>query len=145
METNLKGLIVSDQGRLRECVQAFLLSLPQIDTVDFSENLDAALEVLTTEKIDFALVYMNTSDLGLQNIVRSLKETTPGIKALVIAENTVQEQLVRVAGADGVVMQGAPAEKYMEALYSLIPSEDLKEKLELCANATADKEMRAAV
>jgi DNA-binding NarL/FixJ family response regulator len=145
MDKILKGLIVSDQGRLRECVQAFLVSIPQIDSVQFSENLDEAIKVIASEEIDFAFIYMNMPDFGLQDLVRTLKAKSPDTKALVIAENTVQAQLVRVAGADGVVIQGASAEQYMEALYSIIPSEDLKEKIELCTKAQPENSTHTTV
>ena len=140
MDENLRGMIIAKQGRIRECVHAMLVSLSGVASVELSENLDEAIKNITETKTDFVLFGLQVPNVQLQSFLRDLKSKSPKTHTLVIVENIVQQQLARIAGADEVLLQGATAEKFIEALGKIVPSQLLKEHLAECAEAKKAQE-----
>ncbi len=140
MVEKLRGMIVAKPGRIRECVQALLLSIPQVERVELIDDPDQALKLVVKQSSNFVLFGLSLPDIALQAFLRDLKENSPQTQSLVLVENIVQQQLAKVAGADEVLLQGASAEQFIAALERIVPSKFLREHLEECSESEGASE-----
>jgi DNA-binding NarL/FixJ family response regulator len=140
MEQHLHGMIIAKPGRIRECVHAMLVSLSGVESVELTEDPEAAIKFITKTTPDFVLYGLQLPEIQLQSFLRESKSKSPKTQLLVFVENIVQQQLAKVAGADEVLLQGATAEKFIDALSKIVPSNLLKEHLAECAEAKKSSE-----
>ncbi|MBI1730490.1 response regulator transcription factor [Candidatus Acetothermia bacterium] len=140
MEQHLRGMIIAKPGRIRECVHAMLASLSGVESVELIEDPEAALKFIAKSSPNFVLFGLQLPNPQFQSFLRELKLKSPETKTLVIVDNIVQQQSAKVAGADEVLLQGATAEKFIDALSKIVPSNLLKEHLAECAEAKKSSE-----
>jgi len=145
MTERLSGLIVGERGRMRECLQALLVSIPQIEQVYQADDIAQAQEILSDQKINFVLIDSILSDEGRKLLVAELKDRSDAVKSLVIVENSTEERLIRDAGADEVLIRGSSAVSFIEALCRIVPLDSLRERISLCTEEVAEQEMKSSV
>jgi DNA-binding NarL/FixJ family response regulator len=96
------------------------MSLPQIEIVRLVEDTPSALQVVTEHNPDLVLVDTNLSGNGVLHIPRQIKAMEAQSRCLILADNIQQQREAIIAGADAVLIKGAPAAKLFETIEELL-------------------------
>ena len=145
MAERLSGLIMGEYGRMRDCLQALLVSIPQIDHVYQADDLEQLSGYLSQEQISFVLIDSNVPQDQLVRLLDALKAQPRPIKSLVIVGTSAEERLSRQAGADEVLLRGSSAVAFIEALCRVVPLESLKERLSMCTESASEEELKSFI
>jgi len=120
-------LIISNSGSLQDGLLALTTSIPQINAVLVTDNIDSALKMI--EDHQPALVILEMSLHKVQEVIKQIKTRWSHIHLIALVEDMTHKMDVQASGADSVLIQGFTAQK----LISII--EDVK----VANNPTADK------
>lgn len=113
-------LIVANPGPLRDSLQAFLLTLPQIETVSLVGDGPSALRAVTEHNPALVLVDANLSDGEALVALRQIKAQGSQSQILVLADDIQQQQDATAAGADAVFVIGFPPASLLETIERLL-------------------------
>ncbi|MEE8391029.1 MAG: hypothetical protein V3S14_09575, partial [Anaerolineae bacterium] len=107
-------------GRLRDSLQVFVKAVPQIETVDRADDVSSALKVVAGRHPSLVLLETSGYDNRIQTMVRQIRTEWPQAQCVVLANDIRQQQAALDAGADGVLLQGAPAAKLFAIIEKLL-------------------------
>jgi len=113
--------IVEDDPALRKMLAALLQADPDYAVVaEFGEG-EAAVAALSQLSLDIVLVDLGLPDISGIDVIRKLKQASPGCSALVVTtfgdEKTVTAAIE--AGADGYLLKGTPVEELRRDIHAL--------------------------
>ena len=113
-------LIVARPGPLRDSLQVFLQTLPQIATVHLADDVPSAQRAIT--EYSPALVLVDTNGFGetVWTTLAHIKSRSFRSRCLVLVDSSQQQEDAMAAGADVVLMKGCPATKLFETIESLL-------------------------
>jgi len=123
-------LIISNSGSLQDGLLALTTSIPQINAVLVTDNIDSALKMI--EDHQPALVILEMSLHKVQEVIKQIKTRWSHIHLIALVEDMTHKMDVQAAGADSVLIQGFTAQK----LVSII--EDVERVNNLTADESAD-------
>jgi len=117
------ALIIARRGPIWESLTAFLLTLPQIETVRLVDCSPLALEIAGECRPALVLVDGKLSNNGVLDVVRQIKGHEPPSPVLFLADDRQQQEDAAAAGADVAVIKGYLAAKLFGALEGLLSSD----------------------
>jgi DNA-binding NarL/FixJ family response regulator len=120
---NMLALIVAKPGPLRDSLQVFLLTLPQIETVRLVDDAPSALRAVTEHDPALVLVDANLPGDGVLTALRRIKAEGSQSRCLVLADDIQQQQDATAAGADAVFVIGFPPASLLETIERLLPEQ----------------------
>ncbi len=123
-------LIISNSGSLQDGLLALTTSIPQINAVLVTDNIDSAMAMI--EDHQPALVILEMSLSKVQEVIKQIKTRWSHIHLIALVEDMTQKMDVQMSGADSVLIHGFTAQK----LVSII--EDVNMANNPTANERAD-------
>lgn len=114
------ALIVAKPGPLRDSLQSFLLTLPQIETASLADDAPSALRAVTEHSPALVLVDANLPEGEALVALRQIKAESSQSRILVLADDIQQQQDAAAAGADAVFVIGFPAASLLESIERLL-------------------------
>jgi len=116
------AMIVAEPGPMWESFTAFLLTLPQIETVRLVDCSPVALSTVRECHPTLVLVDGKLSHDGVLGMVRHIKDHEPPPPVLFLADNRRQQEDAMAAGADVALVTGYLAARLFVAVEGLLAS-----------------------
>jgi DNA-binding NarL/FixJ family response regulator len=113
-------LIVARPGRLRDALSALLTTIPGLRIVGQADDGPSVLRMVAERHPTLVLLDSTLPDDEVKAVVRQIKAHWPQIRCIVLAGNPEQQQIVRNAGADEVLLKGYPAATLLASLEKLL-------------------------
>jgi len=123
MEQFLKVLIVAKPGRVRDGLQALLTAIPEIGSVEQTDDTASALKTIRKQRPDLVLLDFSLASDELNTILKRINATSPQARCLVLANDTQEQRVAQDSGADGILIKGFTAEKLIETVKELLPAQ----------------------
>jgi len=117
------ALIIAERGPMWESLTAFLLTLPQIETVRLVDCSPLALEIARECHPALVLVDGKLSNNGVLGMVRQIKDHEPPSPVLFLADDRRQQEDAAAAGADVALIKGYLAAGLFRAVEGLLSSD----------------------
>lgn len=118
MSKPITMILADDHGVVREGVAAFCQSHPEITIIGQCGNGEEALQLITSQKPDFAVLDMNMPLMTGLEVIRRVRLAHCETRLIVLSinrdENTIRE-LFR-SGADGYVLKDGPSRHLFDAI-----------------------------
>ena len=112
-------LIVAKQSPLQSGLRALIGAMPQVGVVHEADDLSAATQVkLEPQPVLVLLDGDAAGDIGLS--VRRMRLRWPQARCVCLVNDVQQEKWASDAGADAVLLKGAPAARLIAVLVSLL-------------------------
>ena len=118
--TGTSVLVVGEPGLLRDSLQAFLTTIPQIETVYLAVDAPSALRAFREQRPALVLMNSGSSSNGIATVLRGIKDEDTKSRCLVLADNKQQQQDALAAGADVALLKGFPAAKLFQIVRRLL-------------------------
>lgn len=140
-------LIVDDHPLLRRGVAEYLRQEPDLAVFGEAESAHQAMELMTHQQPDLAVVDLSLPDKGGLELIRDIRALHPKVIILVLSmhdEDLYAERALRL-GARGYLMKDAVADNFMSAIRQVISGQIyVSEKISVkVLNAFAGKRTRA--
>jgi len=119
MKERAPALIIAPSGPLRDSLQAFLLTLPQVAEVRLAEDVPSALRAAAEHPPGLVLVDGNLPGDGAPLVLKQMKAQGFFHPCLVLAEDPQQQQAVATE-ADVVLLKGVPAARLLGTIKGLL-------------------------
>jgi len=118
----MRGLVVAEPGRVRDGLLALLTAIREIDRVEQTDDAALALEMITRQQIDLLLLDLSSIGAGdeLQTVLKQIKASSPQTRCLVLADDARQQRIAEASGADGVLIKGFTAQRFIETVRGLL-------------------------
>lgn len=113
-------LIVARPGRLRDALSALLTTIPRLEIVGQADDSSSALKMVAEHHPTLVLLDSTLLDDEVKAMVKQIKTRWPQIRCIVLAGNPEQQQIVRSAGADDVLLKAYPAANLLASLEKLL-------------------------
>ncbi len=101
-------LIVAKQGPLRDSMRALVTALPQIEVIDETDDITAALDAVSKHQPDLVLVEGNLSAEDMWVFLRQIRRRSPRTRRLMLADTVGEKQEIEAPGAEAICLKGAP-------------------------------------
>ncbi|HNT77658.1 MAG TPA: hypothetical protein PKH77_21810 [Anaerolineae bacterium] len=112
----LKTIVFAPAGPFRQELLAFVKSIPELDLAGVALDLPE-LQATAARCAPRLVILADGADFApVATALRQLKQYTPPLLCLVLAENRQQIQQAVAAGADGVLLRGFSTEEFLTAL-----------------------------
>ena len=141
MDNKTPTFILARSGRLRDGLFALLNAIPQIGPIHQVEGDLMELRTDSNKRQTLLVLDATMADKALWAYLKQAKrqKTYHQCKYVVLAENTFQQRMAWMAGADGVLLAGFPATQFFAVIEDVLgqtetPSEDVGGKSD--ANGT---------
>lgn len=121
-------LIVARPGRLRDALGALLTTIPGLRIVGQADDGPSALKMVAEHHPTLVLLDSTLPDDEVKTVVRQIKAHWPQLRCIVLAGNPEQQQIVRSAGADEVLLKEYPAANLLASLEKLLFSRNEGDK-----------------
>ncbi len=117
----IKVIICDDQDVVCQGLRAILSTVEDVEVVGIANNGLDALDLLTKEGIDLALMDLKMSVMNGIQATREIKEKFPHTHVLVLTTYDADEWVFDAirAGADGYLLKDASREKLVEAIHEI--------------------------
>jgi DNA-binding NarL/FixJ family response regulator len=115
-------LVVDDHPVVRLGIRQMVSTDPGLSVCGEAESAAKALQLASTSNADLAIVDLSLGDGTALGLVRSLRETVPELKVLVLSmhdETLFAERALR-AGADGYIMKQEAIDGLVHAIHEIL-------------------------
>ena len=121
------ALVISKPGHLRNGLLSLLQTIPQIEIIAESHHPSVLLKM--GDEIHPELILIDASIFEDTNwlAITKFKGEWPRTRILVMAENDLQGERARVAGADFILPQGFPAADLVDLIENSLIHDSLDE------------------
>ena len=126
MKNGALALIVAKAGPLRDSLQVFLMTLPQVETVKLVDDTPSALRMITERNPALVLLDATLSGDGTLTALRWIKAKSSQSRVLVLADDIQQQQDATAAGADAVFVIGFPVASLLETIERLLSEQGVE-------------------
>ncbi|HSK08754.1 MAG TPA: response regulator transcription factor [Vicinamibacterales bacterium] len=115
---SIRVLIADDHHMFREALRAILAGEPDITVVGEAGTADETLQLAQAVPADVLLLDLGLPDGSGADILATLAARCPLLHAIIVSGSTDRQEVVRAikAGARGVVMKDAPAERLVKSI-----------------------------
>ena len=122
MDNKTPTFILARSGRLRDGLFALLNAIPQIEPILHVEGDLLELRTVSSNKQTLLVLDATMMDNALWTHLKQAKKQKKNLhcKYVVLAENTVQQRMAWMAGADSVLLVGFPATQFFAAIEELL-------------------------
>jgi len=120
MNHSILALIVAPPGPVRDGLRALLTAISQVTSLKEIDNVSLALRVVEEHHPALILISVNTTGDEVWNLLARLKSDHSQTRSILLVNDVRQQQLAQSAGADGVLLRGAPAAKLSATIKSLL-------------------------
>ncbi len=120
MQGNTSALVVARSGRVQDGLYALLEAAPQIEMIGLVHDGAAALKLVVEHKPALVLLDTNLSEDQALAVLRQIKAVRPQTRCIVLADNIQQQQRVKAAGADAVLLKGFPMTQFFATMERLL-------------------------
>jgi DNA-binding NarL/FixJ family response regulator len=111
------ALVIAEAGRLRDGWRALLLAVPGVGRVAVADDAAAAMESVRLHDPDLVFVDLEPQDVALLRELKARKASGGRLRVIVVAG---QASTARLAGADAILMRGAPATELFRVVGNLL-------------------------
>lgn len=112
-------LIVAAPGRIRDSWQALLKAIPRIQAIAMADEYLPAMQIVADQQPELVLFDAKLTD-NLTDVLRQIKIDSPQTRCIVLADTLEQQWLAKNAGADSVLLAGAPADMLFAAVEGIL-------------------------
>jgi DNA-binding NarL/FixJ family response regulator len=111
-------LIVAPKGRVRAGLQALLMAMPQVDSIDLADDVPSAL---SSERVPvLVLLDLEGHRDSIADALEAIRAQWPDVRCLVLANSVQDQQIAKSVGADDVLLKGFPTARLFESVRGLI-------------------------
>jgi DNA-binding NarL/FixJ family response regulator len=121
-------LIVVKSGPLRDGLQALLMAMPQVDTVEWVSDLSSALRMAFERAPALVLLDSGPADSEVWLAMRQAKAKWPRARYVFLADSVQQQYEAEAAGADAVLLKGVLPAKLIATVVRLLPRQGRQEQ-----------------
>lgn len=114
------ALIAAPPDSLRYGLQALLVGLPQIDSVQSVEDIQSLLAALAATPPILVVLDVNLPGDETSPVLTQIKTVAPRARAVVLVDNIEQQQALRATTADLVLLKGHPAAELFNIIEQLL-------------------------
>ncbi len=118
-------LIVARPGRLRDALNALLTTIPRLEIVGQADDDSSALKMVTQRRPTLILLDSTLPGEEVEVVLAQIKANWPQTRCIVLADNSQQQQVAKIAGADEVVVKGYPTEHLLASIEKLLSQSEL--------------------
>ena len=111
-------LVVSRSGPLQNGLLALTTSIPLISAVLVAEDINSALRMIKNHQP--ALIILDMSLLKVQEVIQQIKELSPSVYLIYIADDIKQQREAEESGIDSVLIKGFSAQKLITIVENII-------------------------
>lgn len=110
--TQLKVMLIEDHVVVRETLQEFIGTLPQVSDCGAAASAEAALVALDRSVPDLVLIDLSLPGMNGIELVRRLRQEHPNLRCFILSghNSRVYVRQALAAGADGYLLKGDPLE-----------------------------------
>ena len=120
MNDPILALIVAHPGPVRDGLRALLTAIPQVASLKEIDDALSALQVVEEHRPALVLISVNSTDDKVWNLLAQIKAKHPQTRSILLVNDVQQQQLAQTAGADGVLLKGAPASRLSATIKHLL-------------------------
>ncbi len=123
---DINVLIVDDQNLFAKLIHNVLQSIDNINVVGTAPNVQSALSIARTHKLDVILLDINLPDSDGITALAQFSEICPSARVLMLSsfsEAEVIQQSIRL-GASGYITKGADTTELIDAIYNVYNGEN---------------------
>ena len=113
-------LIVARPGPLRDGIEALLASVPEVEVLGKAARASQALSLATQRTPDLLLLEAGLRGRASWCLLGHLQNEHPGLRSIVLADDTDQVREARAAGADAVLLKGFPPDRFVRTVERLV-------------------------
>ena len=128
MDRKIKVLIVDDQRRSRQSLQALLATWPAAAGIREAANGVEALHLVEEFQPDLVLIDVRMPEMGGLETTQRIKDRWPETGIVVLSMYTDFEPSALAAGADAFVTKGEPPEVLLRILEAVSKSREQHKK-----------------
>ena len=122
MDTKIKVLIVDDQRRSRQSLQALLATWPAVASIREAANGVEALSLAEEYRPDLIVIDVRMPEMGGLETTLKIKDRWPDTCVVVLSMYSDFEPCAMAAGADAFVTKGEPPEVLLRILEAIAES-----------------------
>jgi DNA-binding NarL/FixJ family response regulator len=111
-------------GPLQEGLRALLRTIPAVGAIGEILDMTVITEISAAHHPVLLVLDTTLFDGGSGRLIRRLKQETPRTRCLVLAGDVRQQQDSQSAGADAVLLEGAPAASLAAAIEALLVEQE---------------------
>jgi two-component system response regulator YesN len=137
MDTEIKVLIVDDQRRSRQSLQALLATWPAVAAIREAANGVEALRLAEEFRPDLVLIDVRMPKMGGLETTQRIKDRWPDTGVVVLSMYNDFEPSAMAAGADAFVTKGEPPEILLRILEAVSESRKQHKKAAHRSNGEA--------
>ncbi|KJD36576.1 LuxR family transcriptional regulator [Tamlana sedimentorum] len=118
MDDVINVVLADDHVLVRDGIKALLEDQEGINVVNEASDGVEAIDIINNEQPHVLIVDIRMPNKNGIEVVGELKQTHPGVKALVLSMHDSEEYVVKSiqAGADGYMLKGASKDEFLKAL-----------------------------
>ena len=116
------ALVVAEEGRLRDAVQALLTAIPELERTHHAHEARSALGIIEDDRPTLVVLSADFLDGDLAAFVERARATCSESRWLVLAKDPRQQDEAESAGFDIVLPVGTPAAELAETIQELVRS-----------------------
>ncbi len=137
MNTKIKVLIVDDQRRSRQSLQALLATWPAAASIREAANGVEALRLAEEYRPDLIVIDVRMPEMGGLETTQRIKARWPDTGVVVLSMYSDFEPSAMAAGADAFVTKGEPPEVLLCILEAVSESREQHKKAARLSNSEA--------
>ena len=112
--------VVARPGRLRESLQVFLASIPQVNCISATDSEMTVLESMPECCPDVVIFDTSIGADGGQALLQNLKRAWPGVRSIALAHDLDHRTSAAAAGANVALLRGFAATELYTTIESLL-------------------------
>ena len=131
------ALVVSSSGDLQNGLLALMTTIPQISAVLVAEDVNSALRMVENHQPALIILDMEEGrqelvrdiapcSLQVQDVIHEIKTQFPHIHLIVLVEDVAQQKEAEESGADGALIIGFSAQKFVAIVENLIDHKEVR-------------------
>ncbi len=113
-------LLVDKPGLVRDALQCLLNAVTPLKVLLVADSVPLALEAARDARPHMILVGAGLPEEHVVELVRCIKREQPKTSCLVLTERARHSDMVRSAGADGVMAAGLPVSQVLPAIQQML-------------------------
>ncbi|MCP4542699.1 MAG: response regulator transcription factor [Chloroflexi bacterium] len=113
-------LIVARPGPVRDGLRALLTAIPQVTNLQEIDDASSALRIVKEHCPALVLISVDLPSGEFWSLLAQIKAQHPQTRSILLVNDVQQQELAQTAGADGVLLQGAPASKLSATIKHLL-------------------------
>jgi len=119
MSEQIRVLVVDDQTRTRQSLNALLATCPQVKEVQEAALAREAVRLMQESQSDVVLMDIQMPEVNGLQATQLIKAKWPQVKVIVLTLYAEYAAEARAAGADAFMCKGEPVEKLLTTLITV--------------------------